>query len=285
VKFFDGMAKVSVGYLDVTDYSVKQNIANPYLGDVYLDNVQIANKPLLDGQKGNTKGFILQLFPIEGLSVAGVMQLDTNNLQTSLHDFGVDAYYMIPDVGKVLISSQLGVSGASSGAYNAGNAAIIDDPSKSFVSAGFSYTGFPGLVASAAYRYTNSSYYNNAASGAIAIVEYTQGPLFADVAEDCDFTNSAYYTEGEISYQVIPQLKVRGYGACYSIGQFQNTLQKPNTTFVTANLGPVAYSMSTNQYLAGLDLVFPVGKGELDVGANIGDQSYLSFPIIAKVNF
>jgi hypothetical protein len=263
-KFFDGALKFTAGKLEIGDYSVYQNIGNYYLGNVGTE-APVFGKYLLSNGKGNTTGGIIQLFPIEGLSVAASMATPDTNAP-NFHDFGVHGYYFIPDVGKFLVTSQLGQSNMT------GASAINDDPTKAFVSAGFQYLGVPGLTATAAYRYNNSD------SGAIAIVEYKQGPFFVDVAGDADFTASHYYAEGEISYVVIPQLKVRAYGAYSDKVDYG----------IADTLALVAGSQNAligNQYLLGADLVFPIAKGEVVAGIAYADQAGMQIPLIVKVNF
>jgi hypothetical protein len=285
MKFLDGALKVSGGYLDVNDYSVTQSVSNPYFGMVFTDELS-PNDSLLSGQKtSNFQGLIAQVFPIENLSVAGTVRVDGSG--TNLHDYGVAGYYMIPEVGKILVNSQFGI-------YNNSLAKASDSFSNSYVSAGFSYTGFEGLTASAVYRYFTPNIATNtvASNGAVAIVEYKTGPLFADVAGDFTFTNTvASYIEGEASYLIIPQIKVRAYGAYYSGGPFQNVYNSTVTSvyggkgsFITGNLIPSTTTL--DQYLYGLDLIFPIIKaGELDVGVNYGDQTNFSFPLLLKINF
>lgn len=298
VKFLDGAVKVSAGLLDIKDYSVCQSVTNPYFGQVYTDNIAPGSS-LLAGQTGNTQGAIVQIWPVENFSIAGVMRVDGNSV--NLHDFGVDAYYNVPGIGKVIISSQLGSFDTNTTTIctvpQATNAS--DDITKSFVSAGFSYTGIQGLTATAAFRYnnlTNINSYTTASGdgsvGGVAIVEYTQGPLFADVAADLDLTNSRNYFEGEVSYLVIPQMKVRAYGAQYLCqgGSFMNgksSIMPGNFIRSELGVGTTSANIDNDTYLYGLDLVFPAGngKGELDVGVNYGDWSNVSFPVLVKVNF
>jgi hypothetical protein len=267
-KLFDGALKFTAGKLEIGDYSVYQNIGNYYLGNVGTES-PVFGKYLLSNGKGNTTGGIVQLFPIEGLSLAAsVGTPDTNT--PNLHDFGVHGYYLIPGVAKLLVTSQLGQSKLT------GASATTDDISKAFVSAGVQYLGVPGLTATAAYRYDNTD------SGAVAIVEYTQGPLFVDVAGDSDFgptvSQQGWYAEYEVSYLVIPQLKVRTYGALSSKVNYG----------VSDTLAIIAGSNGAligNQYLFGGDLVFPIGKGEIVAGVAWADQAGMQIPLMVKVNF
>ena len=107
----------------------------------------------------------------------------------------------------------------------------------------------------------------------VAIVEYSSGPFFANVSGDADFTNSHYYLEGEASYLMIPQVKVRVYGAFADVANANINLALTNTTAVA------------NQYSVGADLVFPVGKGEIQAGVVYGDKANIQFPILVKANF
>ncbi len=259
-KFLDGVVKVSAGYLDLTDYSVNQpGVGNYYFGNVYTDDVTGANSGMLSGQKGRFLGTALQVWPIEGLSVAATMRTDGSTVMA--HHFGLDAYYLVPGFGKAIVSSNLGqYSGAS------------DDLSRSFVSAGFQYVGFPGLSATASLRSTYTL--NAAAFGAVEIVEYNAGPLFADVSSDWDFTNSHFYIEGEASYLVIPQIKVRVYGA------YTDT---SSATYQGKSININGNSANTQAF--GADLVFPIGKGELQAGVVYGDKSNIQFPILVRANF
>jgi hypothetical protein len=256
-KFLDGMVKLSAGYLDLTDYAVAENTGNYYFGNVYTDDVTGAANPNLSGQKGKFLGTALQVWPVEGLSIAATLRTDGS--QVAAHHLGLDAYYLVPGLGKAIIASQLGV-------YSATAASASDDLARSFASAGFSYTGFPGLTATAAFRAT---YANSAeALGAIAIVEYASGPLFADLSTDLDLTNSHYYLEGEVSYLVIPQVKIRAYGAYNDVAA-----------------STIKINGVSNQESVGADLVFPVGKGELQAGVVYGDKANFQFPVLVKVNF
>jgi hypothetical protein len=256
-KALDGMVKLSAGYLDLTDYAVAQNTGNYYFGNVFTDDVTGAATPNLSGQKGKFLGTALQAWPVEGLSIAATVRTD-GSIEAA-HHLGLDAYYLIPGLGKAILASQLGV-------YSATSASASDDLSRSFVSGGFSYVGLPGLSATAVLRSTYAS--NASALGSVAIVEYAVGPLFADLAGDVDFTNSHYYLEGEASYLVIPQVKVRAYGAYADA--------------VTAN---IKINGAGNQSSLGFDLVLPIGKGEIQAGIVYGDKSNVQFPVLVKANF
>jgi hypothetical protein len=258
VKFLDGMLKVSAGYLDITDYAVTETVGNIYLGNVTTDAVTGPGTPLLSGQTGSFLGTAIQVTPMDGLSIAATVRTDGTDLEA--HHFGLDAGYAIPDVGKVLLASQFGV-------YNATDSLASNDIANSFVSAGFSYTGIKGLAATASLRSTYKS--SKQAFGAVGIVEYTAGAFFADVSTDIDFTNSSYYVEGEVSYLVIPQLKVRAFGG---LADSQISALKANGS-------------TTNQYVAGVDVVFPVGKAEAQIGFVYGDTSCVQIPVLLKVNF
>jgi hypothetical protein len=256
-KLLDGAIKLSAGYLDLTDYAVVQNTGNYYFGNVMSDDVSGPASPNLSGQKGKFLGTALQAWPIEGLSVAATMRTDGTTL--AAHHLGFDAYYFIPGFGKALLASQLG-------SYTDA-ATSSDDLSKSYVSGGFSYLGFKGLTATAVLRSTYAS--SKAALGTVAIVEYATGPLFADLATDIDFTNSHYYVEGEVTYTVDPKfLKVRAYGAYNDV--------------VTSN---IKINGTSNQQSLGADLVFPIGKGEIQAGVVYGDKSNIQFPVLVKANF
>ena len=262
-KLLDGVVKLSAGYLDLTDYSAAQGVGNYYLGNVYTDDITGANSGFLSGQKGRFLGTALQVWPIEGLSVAATLRTDGS--AAAAHHLGFDAYYLIPGFGKAIASSQLGV-------YNATAASASDDLSRSFVSGGFTYLGFKGLTATAVLRSTYTL--GAAAIGAVEIVEYSSGPLFADVSSDIDFTNSHYYLEGEVSYLVIPQIKVRVYGA-YTDSSSATYQGKS----ITIN------GINTNTQAIGADLVFPIGKGEIQAGVVYGDKSNFQFPILVRANF
>lgn len=261
-KLLGGMVKLSAGYLDLTDYSVAENTGNYYFGNVFTDDITGVNTGLMSGQKGRFLGTALQVMPIDGLSVAATMRTDGSSVMA--HHLGLDASYLIPGLGKAIVTSQLGV-------YSTSAASVSDNLSRSFVSAGFSYIGFPGLTATGALRAT---YANNAnAFGFIEIVEYSAGPVFADLSSDFDFTNSHYYMEGEVSYLVIPQIKVRVYGAV------------ADAATTNINLALSNYSAVANTYSMGADLVFPIGKGEVQAGVVYGDKANIQFPVLVKANF
>jgi hypothetical protein len=256
-KLLDGMVKLSAGYLDLTDYSVAENTGNYYFGKVYTDDLTGANTGIQSGQTGRYLGTALQVWPIEGLSVAATIRTDGSTI--AAHHLGFDAYYLLPGIGKAIIASQFGL-------YSSTAASASNDLAKSFVSAGFQYLGLAGLSATAALR---STYVNNAeAFGAIAILEYGAGPLFANLSTDVDLTNSHYYFEGEVAYLVIPQVKIRGYGAYNDVPT-----------------GSIAINGINNKYSVGADLVLPVGKSEIQAGVVYGDQANLQFPILIKANF
>lgn len=265
-KFLDGVLKVTIGRLDVTDYMVTQNIGNIYLGNVSTDETAV-KASLLGAQLGTTTGALLQVWPLEGLSVAASVKTDTNGKALGLHNIGIDAYYLMTGIGKVLFSSQ---------------AMDDSDLSKSFASAGFSYTGFKGLTATAAYRYYGMAPGTAQASGAVAIVEYNVAPFFVDVATDVDMTNSHYYVEGEVAYTIIPQIKVRGYGA-YTDNAAAGAGANGNINI--RNGAMASGQKTTNQYLLGADLVFPVGKAEVSAGLAYGDKGNIQIPILVKANF
>lgn len=267
-KFLDGTVKFTAGKLDVTDYMVAQNTANIYLGNVFTDEPSIAYGSLLGGQKGKTTGALIQTWPIENLSAAFLIRTDgTQEYKT--HHYGIDAYYNVPGIGKAILASSLGY-------YAAGNN-DQEKLDKSFASLGFTYTAYPGLSATAAYRYNgyvlNSDGEYKASNGAIAIVEYSSGPLFADLSGDFDFTNSHSYIEGEVSYQVIPQVKVRGY-----FGYTEST---------TANFSGITLNGSSmaNNSLYGADIVLPIGKAEASLGLAYADKAKIQMPLIVKASF
>jgi hypothetical protein len=264
-KFFDGMVKFSAGKLDINDYSVKENTGNLYLGNVYSDETKVKGA-LLGGQQGTTTGAIVQTWPIENLSVAVHMMEDGTG--PALHHFGADAYYMVPGVGKALFSSQLGSSSIKSNEFDT-----------SFASAGFNYTGFSGLSATASLRYNGNMSVSETgdetkSTGAIAIIEYNVAPIFGNISADVDLTNAHYYLEGEASYQLIPQIKVRAYGA-----------YTDNLVYM-AKINTLGSSVA-NKGLVGADLVFPIGngKGDFTAGVAYGDKSKIQIPFLATVNF
>jgi hypothetical protein len=267
-KFLDGMFKVSAGRLDITDYEVAQNVGNVPLGYVYSDETAV-NAPLLGGQKGKTTGAILQTWPIENFSAAVVMRTDGTQYYKT-HHYGLDAYYMVPGVGKALFASNLGYLGATTN----NTQETLD---KSYASLGFSYTGYPGLSATAVYRYNgyvlNSEGKYSYANGAVAIVEYSSGPLFADLSGDFDFTNSHRYIEGEVSYLIIPQVKVRGY-----FGYTDSTTMDTNVVQLYVN------SIACNS-LMGVDIVLPIGKTEVSLGLDYADKAKIQIPLLVKANF
>jgi hypothetical protein len=278
VKLLDGVVKLTAGRLDIGDYNVQQNVGNIYGGNIATDEIA-AKGSLLGNQTGNFTGAILQVWPIEGLSVAIHAKTDVQT-NVGYHNFGLDAYYMMPGIGKAIFSSQ----------------ALDDtDLSKLYASVGYSYTGFKGLTATAVYRYISAPSASNygiapkgtTSSGAVAVVEYSSGPLFADVAGDFDFTNSAYYMEGEVSYLVIPQLKVRGYGIIADSLTSLELGASPTTYFTSSfsSNGGKVLRKTNNQYIGGLDVIMPVGKSEISVGIALSDQDNVQIPILAKVNF
>jgi hypothetical protein len=265
VKFLDGMLKLTAGKLDVTDYMVAENTGNIYLGLIATD-APVLKGSLLGTQSGNTTGAILQAWPIENLSVALAMRADGTEMKT--HHWGVDAYYIVPGIGKALFASQIG-------SYATDDELAEGKLDKSFASLGFSYTGFPGLTATAAYRYNGNKFVVEDAEfkvshGAIAIVEYNVGPLFADLSGDFDLSNGHSYVEGEVSYAIVPAVKVRAYfGATDDLDSNSNI-----------KLNGIA-----NKTLYGADLVLPVGKAEVSAGFAYGDESKLQMPVLAKINF
>ena len=267
-KFLDGMVKLTAGRLDVTDYMVTQSVTNIYLGNVFTDEPSVAYGSILGGQKGNTTGALLQTWPIENLSAAVMVRTDGSQ-EYKTHHYGLDAYYMVPGIGKALFASNLGYYAASTNA--------MEKLDKSFASLGFSYTGYPGLTATVAYRYNgyvlNGDGDYKAAHGAIAVVEYSAGPLFADLAGDFDLTNSHRYFEGEVAYAIIPQVKVRGY-----FGYTESTTT--NTNIIKLNGSSMA-----NNSLMGADIVLPVGKAEASLGLAYADKAKIQIPLIVKANF
>jgi hypothetical protein len=285
-KFLDGAVKFTAGRLDVTDYVVtNQSTGNIYGGNIATDELY-TKQSLLALQVGKTTGGLLQIFPVEGLSAALLYQMDNKNV--GWHNLGLEAYYMIPDMGKFLLSSSL-----------------LNDTnlSQAFVSAGFSYTGVPGLTATAVYRYYSPSASTNEgttitatnqpdqASGAVVILDYSSGPFFANVAGDFDFTNQHSYIEGEVAYQIIPQIKIRAYGGVadsrYTIsGNNPDAFFTYSTTAVGTPEAGTALANVLNNYYYGVDVVFPFAKGsEVMVGAAYGDMVNWQCPILVKVAF
>jgi len=253
-KFLDGSLKATAGLLSLSDYQVFENTGNIYLGKVATDAPALGTASFLNSKTG----FLVQAWPIEGLSVGATIVED--GTKPALNHLGLDAYYFLPGFAKVVVASQLGQ-------YSATEASASDDLSKSFVSAAVSYLGVPGMTATGAFRLSNG------AIGAIAILEYGKGPFWANVSADLDFTNAKTYVEGEVSYVVIPQIKVRAYGA-YDDGakngafsSFADSAKKASSTMV------------------GADLVFPIGKGELSAGVNYTDKANIQIPVLVKANF
>jgi hypothetical protein len=277
-KFLDGTLKFSAGKLDVTDYMVTTSTANIYTGNVFTDSPTVITGSLLGGQKGNTTGAMLQVWPIEGLSVAATARTGDGSAYYKTHNYGIDAYYMLPGIGKAILTSNLGYFGASSTTVNSGDSINKQEGlDKSFVSAGFSYTGFPGLTATAAYRYNgyvaNDDGKYEAANGAIAIAEYKSGPIFGSIAGDFDLTNSRYYLDGEASYLIIPQVKVRGY------------FMYANSTIYTYSKINLNGNTLANNSLYGVDVVLPVGNAEASVGLAYADKAKIQIPLLVKANF
>lgn len=257
VRLFGGKASISAGKLDITSYEVGQHVGNYFLGNVFTDETQ-PGAPILGGEKGNTTGAIVQASPVGGLKVGVYSHIDGTNISTD--DFGAVASYAIPNVGKVLVNSAFGN-------FAAANPSLA----KSYLSAVFAYTAIKGLSASLGMRYDGETPFagaNNGAVGVVAIVEYTRGPLFVDLATDSDITNANAYVEGEADYTVLPTLKLRAYGAYDSAAKY-------------AKVGSVA-----NNEMFGGDLVFPVSTGaEIDAGVVYGNNSNIAFPVIVKVSF
>ena len=279
VNLFGGIVKATMGKLDITDYEVAQKfVANQFFGNVYTDELK-PGAPLLGGQKGNTTGAMVQVKPMDGLSVAAFSRIDTSDTGTTpdigAHELGFSAYYKLPDLGTVTFNSSLGHNTLGS------NSAYDDNLSRSYVSAAFSYTGFKNLIASAGLRYDGDTVYNskaNAATSLIAIVDYDFAdmslPMTLDLAGDFDFVNSYSYFEGEVNYVVIPQVKVRAYG------EYDST--ETNGT----GIAKLNFAAKANNYTLGADLVFPAGKAaEIDAGILYGDVTNIAYPILAKVNF
>jgi hypothetical protein len=261
-KFLDGTLKLTVGRLDIADYNANQSVGNIYLNNVATDEPTVKGS-LLGMQVGTTTGAILQAWPFEGFSAAVTMAADGK--APGLHNFGFDAYYLIPGTGKLLISSQ----------------ALDDsDLTKSYASAGFSYTGVKGLTASGVVRYYGKAAGKAQALGTVAIVEYNVAPFFVDVAADVDFTNSHFYVEGEAAYAILPQIKVRAYGA-YT----DSTATAGNGNINVRGDVMASGSKTVNKYLAGFDLVFPVGKAEASIGMAYGDVANIQIPVLIKANF
>jgi hypothetical protein len=270
VNLFGGVAKVSMGKLDITDYEVvQQYVGNQFFGNVYTDELQ-PGKTLLGGQKGNTTGGILQVKPIDNLSVAMFSRIDGTDFNA--HELGFAAYYAIPDLGKLVFNTSLGhYLGASGTLSNA----VSDDLGKSYLSLAFAYTGVKNLSATAGLRYDGDTMYNakyNAATSVIAIVDYNMAdllPMTLDIAADLDFANASSYVEGEVNYAIVPQVKVRAYG------EYDSTLSIQKLNF--AGLA--------NTYTLGGDLVLPAGKAELSAGLVYGDKTNLGIPLLIKANF
>jgi hypothetical protein len=265
-KFLDGMLKLTAGKLDVTDYMIAESTGNAYLGNVFTDEITVAGGSILGGQKGNTTGAILQVWPIENLSAAFVMR--TDGTEVKAHHYGLDAYYMVPGIGKALFASQIG-------AYSSNDDTAEDKFDKSFASLGFSYTGYAGLTATAAYRYNgngNAIDGNDAAHGAIAIIEYNVAPIFVDLSGDFDLTNSHSYFEGEAAYTIIPEVKIRAYFGVTDDSDVFGSIKLLGSSVV-------------NKSLYGADLVLPVGKAEAMIGLAYGDEAKLQMPLLIKANF
>ncbi len=291
INLFGGVVKVSAGKLDITDYMVSDTkfILDQYLGNIYTDDVK-PNTPLLGGQKGNTTGGIVQVKPIDNLSVAVFSDMDQNNWQSNY--LGVSAYYAIPSVGKVLFNSQLGHHYGASG--YAGSDAYSSDLGESYASLFFSYTGMKNFTATVGVRYDGNTVWNanyNTAVGpaesVIALIDYDMSdmvPMTIGLGTEVDVTNGVGYTEGEINYAFIPQLKLRVYG------MWDTTASVEAMNFANVYSNPYIASSATkpnqaDNELVGADLVFPVGKAELSAGVVYGNNTNIGIPILVKANF
>jgi len=268
--FLDKKLKLSAGVLDVTDYEVAQHVGNLYLGNVFTDETK-PGSPVLGGEKGNTTGAMAQLEPVTGLSIGIYSRIAGTDLSVS--DLGIAASYVIPNTGKIIVDSSLGNYASAS-----------NDIGKSRVTGVFSFTGVKGLSATAGVRYDGHTAFgnaNNGAIGALAIVEYTTGPLFLDLAADLDLTNSAQYVESEVDYKIISPLTLRAYGAYDSSALY-------------AKAGSTGAAVANNEMI-GADLVIPFTvpasagspstSAELDAGIVYGNKSNIGVPVLVKVNF
>jgi hypothetical protein len=121
------------------------------------------------------------------------------------------------------------------------------------------------IIASQFGRYSSAA---DSASNDLSESFVSAGPLFANLSADVDLTNSHCYFKGAVAYLVIPQVKLRGYGA-----------------YNDATTGNIAIDGINNKYSFGGDLVLPVGKSEMQAGVVYGDQANLQFPILRKANF
>jgi len=237
-KMANGMVKVTGGVFDNYDYDLGTNAGNRQLSN-------IANDEWALGSEGAT-GILVQLFPIKGLNigVAGLANTITNGNWGWLSKFsapngtfsGANLYagvnYAIDGFGAVVLEGQ-------------GN----DDMTNGRYSASVNFTGMSGLNATVGYQHNGMNNWTSGVwgkDGGFAVIDYTMGDLFFEVAPQyvmADTTGTVqgatnFYVEGTVQYIVVPGAVVRVYGAYDQNGAYiGDGTSNGNTMMFGAELG------------------------------------------------
>jgi len=243
--FGNGMFKLTGGMLGNWDYRFSTGLSDWQLGKI--DN----NFDYIDG----IKGFQLEVFPIAGLKITGVV---TPSSDITAGDFYGAAMYTIDGVGTILAD----VKPYDDGTLRA--------------SGNFKYTGVAGLGAALGYKYntTTSSTISgntNTSSSVYSIIDYTTGAFTAQLAPAYLIDKSGVYVEGFGKYKLNDSWTFALIGAYDQNGYY---LINSNTA-----------KTSEDKVFGGLETYYYVGKGHLEANFYYGDYSGFTFILSDKIAF
>jgi len=254
VKLFDGMAKITAGYLGNWDYEFGTGISNYKLGNVsndadYIDQI---------------KGVMVEAFPIDGLSFAGVYTPDGS---LTIGDLYFATKYALEGTGTAIVDADL------------------DSNDAMRIGAAFQFTGVENLSATAGYEYIKDN------MSVLGIIDYAMGDLSVQVAPQYFLDKSGLYIEGYVSYKMgnaqfnlvgaydqdSVNLKTKAVPASWTLSSTNGT----STTYTET----AAKAATASTYLFGVEAIYNVGKAQLELDFYYDEVAEWSIPLTVKVSF
>jgi len=269
-KAMDGKVKVIAGFLAFSDCTTWTGVSDTELGNLSSDSA-ILYQP-------GTAGTVLQVMPIEGLSLAAAILPSSD---VTLGDFGAEASYSIADLGKVIVAFK-------------GN----DTAGDSYINGNFLFTGVENLSAQAGFIYNGKATYHGQAAGTnsiFAIADYGMDALSFEVATNFDLTASELYIEGFVSYSM-GDLTLSGFGA-YDQNGFILGSKAAAATYgwydddsnpVTDDIWGITKAgtaAAPSNYYFGAEATYAIGKANLVTGFYYDEAASWSIPMVVKVSF
>jgi hypothetical protein len=252
VKLFDGMAKITAGYLGNWDYEFGTGISNYKLGNVsndadYIDQI---------------KGVMVEAFPIDGLSFAGVYTPDGS---LTIGDLYFATKYALEGTGTAIIDADL------------------DSNDAMRIGAAFQFTGVENLSATAGYEYIKDD------MSVLGIIDYAMGDLSLEVAPQYFLDASSLYIEGYVSYKMgnaqfnlvgaydqdSLNLKTKAKAATYKL----------DTATGLSVIDKAAVAATASTYLFGIEAIYNIGKAQLEADFYYDEVAEWSIPLTVKVSF